>query len=130
MRLWYLLLPGAGLLTLAGANLVAQPQDLLGKNPNRVHLVRPRAAPLSAMAQLGRQIFYDATLSSSGRLSCASCHSPQHAYGPPNEGPVMLGGPNLSTQGARAVPSLAYLERQPPFSIGPDNPEAENVDLV
>jgi len=42
----------------------------------------------------------------------------------------MLGGPKLSTQGVRAVPSLAYLERQPPFSIGPDNPEAENVDLA
>jgi len=130
MRLWYLLLPGAGLLTLAGANLAAQPQDSLGKNPNPVHLVRPRVAPLSAMAQLGRQIFYDTGLSSSGQLSCASCHSPQHAYGPPNDGPVMLGGPKLETQGARAVPSLAYLERQPPFSIGPDDPANENVDLA
>jgi cytochrome c peroxidase len=130
MRPWQLSLLGAGLLTLAGAHLAAQPQALLGQNPNPIHLVRPRAAPLSAMAQLGWHIFYDANLSSSGRLSCASCHSPQHAYGPPNEGPVMLGGAKLSTQGARAVPSLAYLERQPPFSIGPDNPEAENVDLA
>ena len=72
------------------------------------------------MAQLGRQIFYDTSLSSSGKLSCASCHSPDHAYGPPNDGPVMLGGPTLSRQGARAVPSLTYLERQPDFSIGPD----------
>ena len=130
MRLSYLSLLGAGLLILAGAALAAQPQDSAGKNPNPIHLIRPRAAPLSAMARLGQQIFFDANLSSSGQLSCASCHSPQHAYGPPNEGPVMLGGPKLSTQGARAVPSLAYLERQPPFSIGPDNPEAENVDLA
>lgn len=130
MRLYYLSVLSAGLLSLAGAQIAAQPQGLLGHNPNPVRLVRPRVAPLSAMAQLGRQIFYDANLSSSGQLSCASCHSPQHAYGPPNEGPVMLGGPNLSTQGARAVPSLAYHERQPPFSIGPDNPEAENVDLA
>ncbi len=125
--LWLL---GAGLLTLAGATLAAQPQGLPGENPNPVHLVRPRAAQLSAMAQLGRQIFYDANLSSSGQLSCASCHSPQHAYGPPSEGPVMLGGPKLSSQGVRAVPSLEYLERQPPFSIGPDNPELENVNLA
>jgi cytochrome c peroxidase len=125
--LWLL---GAGLLTLAGATFAAGPQGLPGENPNPVHLVRPRAAPLSAMAQLGRQIFYDANLSSSGQLSCVSCHSPQHAYGPPNEGPVMLGGPKLSSQGARAVPSLEYLERQPPFSIGPDNPEVENVNLL
>jgi len=130
MRLSYLSLLSAGLLILAGAQHAAQPQDSAGKNPNPIHLIRPRAAPLSAMAQLGRHIFYDADLSSSGQLSCASCHSPQHAYGPPNEGPVMLGGRQLSIQGARAVPSLAYLERQPPFSIGPDNPEAENVDLA
>lgn len=130
MRVLRLSLLGAGLLTLAGAHLAAQPAGSLGQNPNPVQMVRPRVAPLSAMAQLGRQIFYDADLSSSGRLSCASCHSPQHAYGPPNDGPVMLGGPDLATQGARAVPSLAYLERQPPFSIGPDNPENENVNLA
>jgi cytochrome c peroxidase len=130
MRLSHVSLLGAGLLTLASASLAAEPQASLGENPNPVHLIRPRVAPLSAMARLGQQIFYDANLSSSGRLSCASCHSPQHAYGPPNDGPVMLGGPNLETQGARAVPSLAYLERQPPFSIGPDDPANENVDLA
>ena len=121
---------GAGLLTLAGAVLAAEPQGLPGANPHPIHLVRPHVAPLSAMAQLGREIFYDARLSSSGRMSCASCHSPQHHYGPPNDGPVMLGGPDRSRQGARAVPSLAYLERQPNFSIGPDNEEAENVSLA
>jgi cytochrome c peroxidase len=131
MRLRHLLwLLGAGLLTLAGATIAAEPQGSPGENPHPIHLVRPPAAPLSAMAQLGRQIFYDANLSSSGQLSCASCHSPQHAYGPPNDGPVMLGGPKLSSQGGRAVPSLEYLERHPPFSIGPDNPEAENVNLL
>jgi cytochrome c peroxidase len=125
--LWLL---GAGLLTLAGASLGAEPQGSPGANQYPIHLVRPRAAPLSAMAQLGEHIFYDTSFSSSGRLSCASCHSPQHAYGPPNNGPVMLGGPELSSQGVRAVPSLEYLERQPPFSIGPDNEELENVNLM
>jgi cytochrome c peroxidase len=79
------------------------------------------------MAQLGRLIFYDASLSSSGALSCASCHSPDHAYGPPNEAPVMLGGASVSRQGARAVPSLSYLEHQPVFSIGPDQNDDDNV---
>jgi cytochrome c peroxidase len=124
--LWLL---GAGL-SLAGAVFAAEPQGSTGENPHPIHLVRPPVAPLSAMAQLGRHIFYDASLSSSGKLACASCHSPQHAYGPPNDGPVMLGGPKLTRQGARAVPSLTYLERQPSFSIGPDDPEAENVDLA
>jgi len=120
---------GAGL-GLAGAAFAAEPQGSAGENPHPIHLVRPPAAPLSAMAQLGRQIFYDASLSSSGKLACASCHSPQHAYGPPTEGPVMFGGPALSRQGTRAVPSLTYLERQPAFSIGPDDPESETVDLA
>ncbi|MGH7093212.1 MAG: cytochrome-c peroxidase, partial [Stellaceae bacterium] len=41
-----------------------------------------------------------------------------------------FGGPNLSRQGVRAVPSLMYLERQPNFSIGPDNEENETVSLA
>jgi cytochrome c peroxidase len=70
---------GAGLLCMADAVSAVETQGLAGANPNPIHLVRPRAAPLSAMAQLGQQIFYDASLSSSGALSCASCHSPDHA---------------------------------------------------
>src|SRR5215468_6096619 len=101
--LWLL---GAGLLFAAGAALAGETQRGPGANPNPVHLVRPRAAPLSAMAQLGRKIFFDASLSSSGALSCASCHNPEHHYGSPNDGPVMLGGKDLSRQGARAVPML------------------------
>lgn len=79
------------------------------------------------MAQLGRLVFFDRTLSSSGQLACATCHSPQHAYGPPNALPVMLGGAKLGRQGLRAVPSLEYLERQPNFSIGPDDAENESA---
>jgi cytochrome c peroxidase len=118
---------GAGLLCTAGAVFAADIQGLPGTNPSPMHLVRPRTAPLSAMAQLGQEIFHDASLSSSGALSCASCHSADHAYGPPNDGPVMLGGPTLSRQGARSVPSLTYLERQPNFSIGPDQSDDDNV---
>ncbi len=101
-----------------------------GKNPHPVRLVRPPALPLSAMARLGRRVFFDPSLSSSGRLSCASCHSPAHAYGPPNGLPAMLGGPDLTRQGVRAAPSLMYLERQPNFSIGPDNDTNETVSLT
>jgi cytochrome c peroxidase len=122
---WFL---GAGLM--AGAVFAAEPQKLPGENPNPVHLIHPPAQPLSAMARLGRDIFFDTSLSSSGKIACASCHSPDHAYGPPNDGPVMLGGPALTLPGARAVPSLTYLERQPEFSIGPDDPLNENVNLA
>jgi cytochrome c peroxidase len=119
---------GAGLL--AGAVFAAEPQTQPGENPNPIHLARRPAAPLSAMARLGRDIFFDTSLSSSGKLACASCHSPDHAYGPPNDGPVMLGGQDLTQPGARAVPSLTYLDRQSDFSIGPDDKQNETVTLA
>lgn len=127
------LLAASGI-TLAHANQITQWFDsqyemTTGKNPKPIKLVRPKVAPLSAMAELGKQVFFDKTLSGSERLSCASCHSPQHAYGPPNSDSVMLGGPALHRQGARAVPSLMYLERQPNFSIGPENATQENINL-
>ncbi|MEJ2374680.1 MAG: cytochrome c peroxidase [Pseudolabrys sp.] len=124
---------GANCLIAAGAvasSLHAKTDDASGWNPHPVKLTRPAAEPLSAMAQLGRLIFFDPSLSSSGQLSCASCQSPQHAYGPPNDLAAMMGGPKRERQGVRAVPSLRYLARQPAFSIGPDNEEAENVNLI
>jgi cytochrome c peroxidase len=101
-----------------------------GENPVPVRLVRPPAVPLSAMAQLGRDVFFDPSLSSSSRLACASCHRPDHAYGPPGAAPAMAGGPTLTRQGVRAVPSLEYLERQPNFSIGPEDEENETANLA
>jgi cytochrome c peroxidase len=135
----------AGLFALSGIAVVILPSPLplaswlehpvasfvlsRGGNPSPVDLLLPPAAPLSAMAQLGRQIFFDPSLSASGKLSCSSCHSPAQHYAPPLDLPVMLGGPQMASQGVRAVPSLMYLERQPNFSIGPDNEESENVSL-
>jgi cytochrome c peroxidase len=101
-----------------------------GDNPWPVHLHRPPAAPLSAMARLGARIFHDATLSGSGKLSCASCHVPDHAFGPADAGPAAFGGTDLTRQGVRAVPSLMYLQNQPAFSIGPDDEENETVTLA
>jgi cytochrome c peroxidase len=83
-------------------------------------------AELSAVAQLGRKMFFDPSLSGSGQLACASCHSPAHAYGPPNDLMVQFGGPDLKRQGVRAVPSLRYLEHAPNFSIGPSTEMADN----
>jgi len=119
---------GAGLL--AGAAFAAEPKGLPGENPNPVRLARPKVQPLSFMAKLGKDLFFDTSLSASGKMACASCHSPDHAYGPSNDAPVMLGGPDLTLPGARAVPSLTYLERQLEFSIGPDDSLNENVNLA
>ncbi len=81
-------------------------------------LARPPRAPLSEMARIGRALFFDARLSRSGRMSCASCHSPAHAYGPPPQPPA---------RGFRAIPSLRYLDRIPTFSVGPDNEALEGA---
>ena len=81
-----------------------------GENPAPVMLVRPEAAPLSLMAQLGKQIFYDPSLSSSGRLSCSSCHSPQHNYGPAGDAPAIYGGPDTDEPG-RARRTFAEISR-------------------
>ncbi|MBB2175077.1 cytochrome-c peroxidase [Gluconacetobacter johannae] len=96
-----------------------------GGNPCPIRLQRPPAAPLSAMALVGRAIFHDPALSGSGRLSCASCHDRAAHYGPPGRDMVARGGLDLTRQGLRAVPTLTYLERRPGFSIGPDDAESE-----
>ena len=95
-------------------------EDISGANLHPINLKRPVDRPLSAVALLGKKIFFDASLSASGRQSCASCHSPERAYGPPNDMAVQPGGVNLVTQGTRPPPSLMYLDRQPGFFIGPD----------
>jgi cytochrome c peroxidase len=73
----------------------------------------PAAAALTA---LGRELFSDPALSASGKMSCASCHDPQHAFGPPNDLPVQRGGGDGHSFGVRAVPSLKYTQNVPPFT--------------
>lgn len=72
-----------------------------------------RAAELRA---LGQRLFADASLSASGRLSCASCHRPDRAFGPPDGLAVQAGGASGARPGLRAVPSLRYLQAVPPFT--------------
>jgi cytochrome c peroxidase len=119
------LLLGAALIAAAATGAWAagrggpQPQEP-GVNPHPARLVRPAARPLSEMARIGRDLFFDPGLSRSGTQSCASCHSPAHAYGPPDGRSVQRGGPGGREAGTRAVPSLRYADRVPPFGIGPD----------
>jgi len=82
--------------------------------PGDLSTGRPPGKPPSALAELGKHLFFDASLSASGRQSCATCHSPEFAYAPPNGRGVQLGGPSVDREGARAVPSLRYtLNRTP-----------------
>jgi cytochrome c peroxidase len=86
--------------------------------------------PLSAVALLGKKMFFDASLSGSGKLSCASCHSPANAYAPANALAVQMGGSDMKGQGLRAVPTLTYHEHTPAFSIGPDQKPDDNDDMA
>jgi len=87
--------------------------------------------PSSAqMAQLGRLVFFDPALSASGKMACATCHDPQHAYGPANGLAAQLGGPQLDVPGLRAVPSLRYALNRTPrwFKEFQSNPIERAID--
>jgi cytochrome c peroxidase len=74
---------------------------------------QPSAAALTA---LGRALFFDPSLSASGKISCAACHDPKHAFAPPNDLAVQPGGKDGRSAGLRAVPSLMYSQNVPPFT--------------
>lgn len=68
------------------------------------------------LTDLGRQMFSDASLSVSGRQSCASCHDPKAAFGPPNRLLAQPGGQHMDRMGFRNTPSLRYLHQPIPFT--------------
>ena len=70
----------------------------------------------AAMTAAGRRLFFDKSLSASGKMSCASCHDPGRAFGPLNDLPVQSGGIRRRRAGVRAVPSLTYAQNIPPFT--------------
>ncbi len=83
------------------------------------------------MSALGRRLFFESALSASGKMSCATCHDPAHAFGPADARAVELGGADLRQSGVRAVPSLKYLQVIPQFSehfFDSDDSGNESVD--
>lgn len=77
--------------------------------------LKPVPPILSPAAEAGRQAFRDQRLSASGRMSCASCHAPEHAFAQPNGFAVQKGGPRSDRPGTRTVPSLLYQRFTPSF---------------
>jgi cytochrome c peroxidase len=81
----------------------------------------PASPSAAAAAAAGKAIFFDATLSVSGRQSCGTCHVPSRAFtaDPATDHglPVPLGGPNMDQTGFRNAPSLMYASFTPPFSL-------------
>ncbi|HVZ74964.1 MAG TPA: cytochrome c peroxidase [Polyangia bacterium] len=81
------------------------------------------ASGLSLAAQVGKAMFFDESLSASRATSCATCHDPNFAYGPPNDLAVQKGGPDGRALGTRAAPSLRYKEYTPAYADLLDNPD-------
>ena len=75
----------------------------------------------SLAAQAGKVLFFDTSLSASGKQSCGTCHVPSRAYtaDPATDDglPVPLGGRNMDQTGFRNAPSLMYASYTPPFSM-------------
>lgn len=84
---------------------IPRPAQLPGHGP-RTFGDRPSLAEIT---EIGRLVFNDRSLSGSGRVSCASCHDPGHAFGPPNRLSAQRGG-------HRNPPSLKYLQTSIPFT--------------
>ena len=112
-RLSGVALTAALLLALCACEQEPRPErGFTGAQPAPGATLAPRD-PKPALAELGRLAFFDPSLSASGRVSCATCHNPAHAFGPPNDLAVQMAGPELKDAGLRAAPSLRYLRRTP-----------------
>ena len=75
------------------------------------------APALSAEAALGEKIFNDASLSASGRQSCASCHAAANGHSPDNALAAQFGGPVGDLQGTRKAPGIDYLASNRAFAF-------------
>ncbi|TIS04867.1 MAG: cytochrome-c peroxidase, partial [Mesorhizobium sp.] len=65
-----------------------QPADGVHPGPMSRTQAFARAEALTA---IGRKMFFDPSLSASGRQACSSCHDPNHAFGPASAAPVEMG---------------------------------------
>jgi len=81
----------------------------------------PPPVTQTTASAVGKAIFFDTSLSASGKQACGTCHVPTRAYtGDPTTDhglPVPLGGPNMDQTGFRNAPSLVYASFTPPFSL-------------
>ena len=94
---------------------VEEPIDISQLPALDVLAVQRQQLHLAILTRLGRRLFEDKSLSGSGRLACASCHDPAHAFSAPERRAVQRGGISGKLAGTRAVPSLQYLQTSPVF---------------
>jgi len=81
----------------------------------------PNTVPLTAEQQLGKDIFFDSTLSDPAGYACASCHVPQTGFTAPSSAVNILAGPVSGVVagrvGKRKPPTIGYA------AFSPEGPE-------
>lgn len=94
---------------------------------NRAPLAPPQfartalTASLTDQAALGKQIFFDQTLSANQNQACAACHAPEVGWTGPlssiNDGGAVYEGSVAGRFGNRKPPSSAYATQSPVFGL-------------
>ena len=67
--------------TLAGPGAPAQTQDELTRMKSEYRRPSPLPVPNRALAELGRELFFDPQISASGKTACATCHFENLGWG-------------------------------------------------
>ena len=90
--------------------------------PESAEATRPAATLMSGetgIQALGRELYFDKTLSRNGNQSCAECHDPKFGFTGPkvavNKGGAVYAGSFRQRFGARKPPSAAYATFAPIF---------------
>jgi cytochrome c peroxidase len=116
----------AGLLVLGAALACRDIPPAPVVSTQRVHASLQVAS--TAKAALGRQIFFDQTLSLNGNLSCASCHDPSSGWTGPdatiNAHGAVYEGSVAGRFGNRKPPSSAYATLSPVFHLAIEKKDA------
>jgi cytochrome c peroxidase len=102
--------------SLAAGAPPAQPHELASAQPTPL---APSPAPgLTPIQQLGKNLFFDATLSNPAGQSCSSCHAPSAGFTFPdsrvNQSLGVAPGAKAGRFGFRAVPQMSYSAFNPP----------------
>ena len=95
----------------------AQAKQVLTPPTSIFSKIRTERLP-QPLAELGRQVFFDLSLSEPAGTACASCHDPARAFSGDNgSGIGVARGSRPTAMGLRNSPGLTYLSRVPALGM-------------
>ena len=106
--------------TLATATALALSGFLSACNNSTDTITPDAATETAAKQQLGKQLFFDASLSSPAGQSCSSCHLPGAGFTDPDKEIAVSRGINPQRFGNRNTPTAAYAAFSPEFHFDDD----------